>query len=708
MLKAKRTPRTGQGLRPGLSKARTLPASRVDEWLAGPPAFDPTKYGISFQFLSWTEDPQWLPPANLGLVTSVRDASGNGLDAIQGTTANCPAYMIGDGHLGGRPSIRGGYDTFLRTPAFAGALSQPVSFVFIGYMHTPYWDTASSAAVALDHGTTAGNATLYSITQATHAGKIGYQTGALIEGSRDMRAGVWVAKGGASGFASRNGVVTLSGNLGTNTVNRLSIGNLPAAATFQKYANWGGWSLVAVYNGDITTEANWGAFCADAQRYYALNQNPALFAIDGDSRCTNYPHGTAGPTPAEQWPALIANTTTTPLVVPNFGVPGQTQAAMNADAVAQVDAIYNATNAKNIAYCGGGINDLPADSAATIETAIQTWCTTRRAAGYQVIVATIPPASSVSGANETKRAAINTWIRANWSSWADQLCDLDNDSRLQTPSNTTYYLADGVHYTAAGHAVVAELVKANLAALGLTIAAAPASTFTPLTLSPQVWLDAADSSSITASGGLVTGWADKSGNANHMTAAGSARPTTGATTQNSLNVLDFNGTSTVLESAASVPYATQTWYVAAKATDASAAMSPVFIGPRTASGLTMGVYIDATGTGPWYLFQNGTGSVNHSLARSTSDVMIWLAEFTGGANGVNQLLLNGVDNVLAPTLPAATPAVGDRLTVGSLSRTSTPFYFKGSVFEVLIYSGLHTSNQVANVLAYLRTKWGTT
>jgi len=710
VLKAKRTTRDDQGLRPGLSLARTLPGTRVDQWLSGAATFDPTKYGITWQLCTWTEDPAWtgLPP-NLGRVASMRDASGNGLDPVQATAANQPAYITGDAHLGGRPSIRGGYDTFLKSAAWS-ALSQPCSIVFIGYMHTPYWDTASSGATAFDHGTTAGNGTLFAYTQSGHAGKLAYQTGTLVEGTRELRAGVYVAKGGASGAVSRNGVVNLSGNTGSNTLNRLSIGNLPTAGAFQKYANWGGWAMVGVYDGDVTAHANWGAFLVDAERYYGLLQNPALFVIDGDSRTTNYPHGASpSPSPAEQWPSLIVNTTTKPLLVPNFGVPGQTQASMNADAVAQVDALYAATNEKNIAYCGGGANDVvTADTAATIQTAIQTWCSTRRAAGFQVIVATIPPATTISGANETKRAAINTWVRANWASWADRLCDLDGDARLQTPSNTTYYLSDGVHYTAAGHAVVAELVKVELAGLGLNIAAAPPSTFTPALLSPALWLDASDASSITASGGLVTGWADKSGNANHMTAAGSARPTTGATTQNGLNVLDFDGTATVLESTASLPYATQTWYIAAKATDASAGMAPMFIGPRTAAGLTMGMYINATGTGAWFLYQGGNGSINHSLARSTSDVIIWVATFTGGANGLNWLTLNGTSNVLAPTLSAATPAGTDRLVIGSLSRTSTPFFWKGSAFEALAYSGVHTLDQSTNVRAYLMNKWGST
>lgn len=61
-----------------------------------------------------------------------------------------------------------------------------------------------------------------------------------------------------------------------------------------------------------------------------------------------------------------------------------------------------------------------------------------------------------------------------------------------------------------------------------------------------LWLDASDAASINATGALVNQWPDKSGTGNHVTAAGAARPSTGTRTINGLNVIDFNGSSTVL------------------------------------------------------------------------------------------------------------------------------------------------------------------
>jgi hypothetical protein len=66
--------------------------------------------------------------------------------------------------------------------------------------------------------------------------------------------------------------------------------------------------------------------------------------------------------------------------------------------------------------------------------------------------------------------------------------------------------------------------------------------FSPLDLSPDLWLDAADTATITESSGAVSQWNDKSGNGRNFTqSTGAAQPTTGTRTQNGLNVLDFDG-----------------------------------------------------------------------------------------------------------------------------------------------------------------------
>lgn len=76
--------------------------------------------------------------------------------------------------------------------------------------------------------------------------------------------------------------------------------------------------------------------------------------------------------------------------------------------------------------------------------------------------------------------------------------------------------------------------------------------WSPANIQTALWLDANASSTITQSGGLVSTWADKSGNTGrNATATGTARPTYEATGLNGKPTLSFNGTSNYLVSSIS-------------------------------------------------------------------------------------------------------------------------------------------------------------
>lgn len=79
------------------------------------------------------------------------------------------------------------------------------------------------------------------------------------------------------------------------------------------------------------------------------------------------------------------------------------------------------------------------------------------------------------------------------------------------------------------------------------VASAFSKQWTPIELSPDVWLDAADASTITQSTNVVSAWADKSGNSRNATqATGSYRPVVGQTTLNGRNVISFDGVDSFL------------------------------------------------------------------------------------------------------------------------------------------------------------------
>jgi hypothetical protein len=73
--------------------------------------------------------------------------------------------------------------------------------------------------------------------------------------------------------------------------------------------------------------------------------------------------------------------------------------------------------------------------------------------------------------------------------------------------------------------------------------------WTPAHIKPQLWYDASDVSTITASEGRVSQWNDKSGYGMHLTASGNARPTTAGETINGRNVVIFDGVANVMVTA---------------------------------------------------------------------------------------------------------------------------------------------------------------
>ena len=69
------------------------------------------------------------------------------------------------------------------------------------------------------------------------------------------------------------------------------------------------------------------------------------------------------------------------------------------------------------------------------------------------------------------------------------------------------------------------------------------SVWNPSMITTALWLDAADASTITESGGAVSQWDDKSGNGRHVTqATAGSQPTLATNAVNGKSVLDFDGT----------------------------------------------------------------------------------------------------------------------------------------------------------------------
>jgi hypothetical protein len=171
-----------------------------------------------------------------------------------------------------------------------------------------------------------------------------------------------------------------------------------------------------------------------------------LVIMEGDSLTFGY-QATTNP------PTLVQTAKGSDWQIRNISASGQeliTQ--MTPDAPIEADAYYDARYTKNILTIWAGINDFHNHStmtAATLETALQSYVAARKAAAtavgvtLKVLVVTItacdPANGYITSGQQTERTTFNTWLRANWNSFADGLCDLDGITQLQNPTDATIY-----------------------------------------------------------------------------------------------------------------------------------------------------------------------------------------------------------------------------------------------------------------------------
>lgn len=229
--------------------------------------------------------------------------------------------------------------------------------------------------------------------------------------------------------------------------------------------------------------------------------------------------------------------------------------------------------------------------------------------------------------------------------------------------------------------------------------------FSPVQLAPSLWLDAANTASITSSGGLVSQWNDLSGNANHATASGTDRPTTNATTRNGRNVLDFNGsnvlglTSTITLGAA--------WTVAAVAVKAGVSNKSVLIvgniGVDYATYLTLP--LSATSGTPYMGTYNSTGPSFYTTNGPSSYTVTNWVSLIGVVAGTG-----ATDTTLYQNGTAGTAGqggmVGQTLKwVGYYSPTT--YSLQGSIGELIVVPRALSAGERTTLQTYLRAKWNT-
>ena len=281
-------------------------------------------------------------------------------------------------------------------------------------------------------------------------------------------------------------------------------------------------------------------------------------------------------------------------------------------------------------------------------------------------------------------------------------------------------------YTVFAQATKTNYTSSEIASSAVTTNAPP---IDPATLSPQLWLDASDATTITASSGSVSQWNNKGSLGNFTQATSASQPTTGVTTLNSLNVINFD--SDFLTAANQ-----NEWKFLHDGTKYEI-FSVIKIGTIANPNTRYRFFGNGDGTpdiGVFLIYDDRSSSSNNDKllygvnrgVSGTSAVVnftandYWtpnefniLSVYTDPSNATaadrSEIRTNGGslvnNNTQTNAVSSSNPSFA--LQIGSTGRNTDPLV--GSIAELIIISGANvTSQNRTDLIDYLANKWGIT
>lgn len=233
--------------------------------------------------------------------------------------------------------------------------------------------------------------------------------------------------------------------------------------------------------------------------------------------------------------------------------------------------------------------------------------------------------------------------------------------------------------------------------------------WTPAEITTAIWYDANDNATITASGGNVSQWDDKSGNGRHLTTVGgSGNIVTGTRTIGGLNVLDFPGTANLTRTAFSTTE-NNGWAFLVIASDATTFTNSG--GARFANfaldGTNNRLY---SGVGTTYsgFSDRAAGRfddltfANDILASATITTSPFILNFGRAYQSNAVLYINGVSQGSKATLTNTNTHTTQSVSIGGDANG----YLDGVVGEVILLKTSPTTETRQLIEGYLAWKWG--
>ncbi|MFM6604596.1 MAG: hypothetical protein ACKPH3_11045 [Dolichospermum sp.] len=216
--------------------------------------------------------------------------------------------------------------------------------------------------------------------------------------------------------------------------------------------------------------------------------------------------------------------------------------------------------------------------------------------------------------------------------------------------------------------------------------------WTPAQISTDLWLDAADSSTITLNGSTVSQWNDKSGNGRNATQATAANQPAYNETQNGLRVVTFDGTNDTLNTVA-FTFPTTNLASCCVFRTTSITAKGVWGGGETFPN-RLGLFF--TGSSQLRSMQNDSGidiggySTNVYVLVSSSRIGADVSQFRDGTQVANATMI-------------AENAASFALSIGSWANNVVPS-LAGQFAELVIFNSNTTTRQL--IEGYLAWKWG--
>ena len=244
--------------------------------------------------------------------------------------------------------------------------------------------------------------------------------------------------------------------------------------------------------------------------------------------------------------------------------------------------------------------------------------------------------------------------------------------------------------------------------------------FNPLTLSPVVWFDSADTNtmfdsttegSIVAPGAAIARWEDKSGNARHATQGTVLnRPIRTESGQNGKNAVTFDGVNDRL-TFDRVDMVATTLFLVIKRTSSSIYQTPLLVTQvsTTRTAIEFGLNNDAS-YGPIIIGSNANSTFygkGGTLGQDSTRIISgkWLGGETSGAANY-QIRVNGAIVSLTNS-GNVTASNGTFSMIGATFVNSiASSFFGGIICEIIICNANIDTSLVTKTEIYLSKKWG--